>query len=129
VESKKRALRRHAGVAIWGARGTPDHTTLRADRTNEQADLGARTAATIYPVSSLRGSVADLCGTTLHLPDGSIIFWNFPEKTIVKIDKDGNDSTFLTQGMGVGRNGAQAITVDAKGRIITLDKDKVSTGR
>ena len=61
------------------------------------------------------------------LPDGSIIFWNFPEKTIVKIDKDGNDSTFLTQGMGVGRSGAQAITVDAKGRIITLDKDKVST--
>jgi len=61
------------------------------------------------------------------LPDGSIIFWNFPDKTIVKIDKDGNASTFLTQGMGVGRSGAQAITVDAKGRIITLDKDKVST--
>jgi sugar lactone lactonase YvrE len=61
------------------------------------------------------------------LPDGSLIFWNFPDKTIVKIDKDGNASTFLTQGMGVGRNGAQAMTVDAKGRIITLDKDKVST--
>jgi gluconolactonase len=61
------------------------------------------------------------------LPDGSLIFWNFPDKTIVKIDKDGNASTFLTQGMGVGRSGAQAITVDSKGRIITLDKDKVST--
>src|SRR5687768_18415255 len=44
------------------------------------------------------------------LPDGSLIFWNFPDKTIVKIDKDGNASTFLTQGVGVGRNGAQAMT-------------------
>jgi gluconolactonase len=61
------------------------------------------------------------------LPDGSLIFWNFPEKTIVKIDKDGNASTFLTQGMGVGRSGAQALTVDSKGRLITLDKDKTST--
>jgi gluconolactonase len=61
------------------------------------------------------------------LSDGSIIFWNFPDKAIVKIDKDGNSSTFLTQGMGVGRSGAQAMTVDSKGRIITLDKDKVST--
>lgn len=61
------------------------------------------------------------------LPDGSLIFWDFPSRHIVKIDKDGNASTFLTQGMGVGRNGAQAITVDSKGRIITLDKDKTST--
>ena len=61
------------------------------------------------------------------LPDGSLIFWNFPDKTIVKIDKDGNASTFMTQGIGVGRNGAQALTVDSKGRIITLDKDKTST--
>ena len=61
------------------------------------------------------------------LPDGSLIFWDFPSKHIVKIDKDGIASTFLTQGVGVGRNGAQAITVDSKGRIITLDKDKTST--
>jgi gluconolactonase len=61
------------------------------------------------------------------LPDGSLIFWNFPDKAIVKIDKDGNASTFLTQGVGVGRNGAQAMTFDSKGRLITLDKDKTST--
>ena len=61
------------------------------------------------------------------LPDGSLIFWSFPDKTIVKIDKDGNSSTFLTQGVGVGRNGAQAMTFDSKGRLITLDKDKTST--
>ncbi len=61
------------------------------------------------------------------LPDGSLIFWNFPDKTIVKIDKAGNASTFLTQGIGVGRNGAQAMTFDSKGRLITLDKDKTST--
>ena len=61
------------------------------------------------------------------LPDGSLIFWNFPDKTIVKIDKEGNASTFLTQGVGVGRNGAQAMTFDSKGRLITLDKDKTST--
>jgi gluconolactonase len=61
------------------------------------------------------------------LPDGSLIFWDFPSKHIVKIDKDGNASTFLTQGVGVGRNGAQAMTFDSKGRLITLDKDKTST--
>ena len=61
------------------------------------------------------------------LPDGSLIFWNFPDKTIVKIDRSGNASTFLTQGVGVGRNGAQAMTFDSKGRLITLDKDKTST--
>jgi len=61
------------------------------------------------------------------LPDGSLIFWNFPDKAIVKIDRGGNASTFLTQGIGVGRNGAQAMTFDSKGRLITLDKDKAST--
>jgi hypothetical protein len=56
-----------------GARGTPGHTTLRADRTNEQADLDARTAATLYPVSSPRGSVADRFATTLR--DKSGVKW------------------------------------------------------
>jgi gluconolactonase len=63
----------------------------------------------------------------IGLPDGTVLFWNFPEKTIVKIDRDGNSSTFLTQGIGVGRSGAQALTMDSKGRLITLDKDKTST--
>jgi gluconolactonase len=63
----------------------------------------------------------------IALPDGTLLFWNFPDKTIVKIDKDGNSSTFLTQGIGVGRSGAQALTMDSKGRLITLDKDKTST--
>src|ERR1700752_2208378 len=63
----------------------------------------------------------------IALPDGTLLFWNFPDKTIVKIDKDGIASTFLTQGIGVGRAGAQALTMDSKGRLITLDKDKAST--
>lgn len=61
------------------------------------------------------------------LPDGSLLFWNYPDKTIVKIDNDGNASTFLTHGSGVGRSGAQALTFDSKGRLITMDKDKTST--
>ena len=63
----------------------------------------------------------------ISLPDGTVVFWNFPDKTIVRIDKSGNSSTFLTQGIGVGRSGAQALTMDSKGRLITLDKDKTST--
>lgn len=63
----------------------------------------------------------------ISLPDGSLIFWDFVDKTIVKIDKDGNASTFLTRGEGVGRSVAQALTFDSKGRLITMDKDKTST--
>jgi len=42
VESRRCALRRHAGVAIRGARGTPGHTNERACRTNEQPTLVIR---------------------------------------------------------------------------------------
>ena len=43
-------------------------------------------------------------------------------------DRQGRERLHVSDaGHGRGRNGAQAITVDAKGRIITLDKDKVST--
>ena len=62
----------------------------------------------------------------IGLPDGSLLFWDFLGSQIVKIDNNGNLSTFLTRGSGVGRTIAQALALDSKGRLISVDKDKTS---
>ena len=50
----------------------------------------------------------------ITLPDGSVIFSEPQANRIIKIDKDGNVSTFLENS-----NGSNGLAFDAKGRLIT----------
>jgi len=48
-KSRTRAPRSPTGRAVWGARGTPGPTDIRARRTSLTADLGTDALPALYP--------------------------------------------------------------------------------
>ena len=49
------------------------------------------------------------------MPDGTLLYWDFMERRIGKVDPDGKPSTFLTD-----TDGSSGIGFDSKGRLITI---------
>ena len=53
------------------------------------------------------------------MPDGTLLYWDFMERRIGKVDPQGKPSTFLSN-----TDGASAIGFDSKGRLITTLKER-----
>jgi gluconolactonase len=57
---------------------------------------------------------------SIGLPDGSLIFWEATAGRILKVDNDGNISTFLDH-----VDGSNSLTFDPKGRLISVQRTPV----
>jgi gluconolactonase len=53
------------------------------------------------------------------MPDGTLLYWDFMERRIGKVDPQGKPSTFLTN-----TDGSSAMGFDSKGRLITTLKER-----